>query len=185
MPRKKVEMEHPMAGKSRASKAQKLAEDSQDIFDKLDKQEAEKVAKAEEPVAPMKLKGLKELLFVGTLSKIVSIDGFVFKLRSLTHQESRAVAKRIFTLSDSEKLIESNAIQLAHSLESINGLSIDEAYAELFEDDGEEFSTVDKSLKIISNLNNHLTAKLINEYFELSNESKELLDPKDKEDLKK
>lgn len=178
-------MEHPMAGKSRASKAKKFAEDSKDIFDKLDEKEAEEAAKTEEPIPPKKLKSLKELLFIGSTSRTVSVDGFVFKLRSLTHQESRAVAKRIFLLSDEEKLVESNAIQLAFALESINGLSIDEAYPELFDDDGEDLSAVDKALEIVSSLNTHLTAKLIAEYFELSNESKVLLNPEEEKDALK
>lgn len=185
MPRSKVEMEHPIAGKSRTSRARKLMEDSQELFDKLDKEEAKRAEEEARPVPPQKLKSLKELLYVGTLSRTVHIDGFVFRLRSLTHKESRDVARRIFKLTDEEKLVESNAIQLSYSLESINGLSIDEAFDELFESDDRELSTTDKALEIISSLNTHLTAKLINEYFELSQESKSMLDSEDKTDLKK
>jgi hypothetical protein len=188
MPKGTVKMEHPVAGKSRASRAKKVLDKSQDIFEKLDQEEVEepKEAPSEESITPKKLKGLKDLLYLGKVTHHVEVDGFIFKMNSLNHKEARNVAKRILLLSDEEKLVESNILHVAASLSEINGHTVEEAFAEMFGeedlDDGEvSMGRIDMALEILSELSNHLSGKLIQEYFNLSNESKGLLNPKDSE----
>lgn len=179
MSKKNIELEHPMAGRSRVSKAEKLVNESNDIFNKLDEQQkAEREQKTKSPSAE-KLKSLKELLLLGNLSKTVEIDGFAFTLKSLSHQDNRDIAKRIFLLPDEDKLSESGIIQLAYSLTEINGFSIKEVYDEIFGQPNENLSKVDMSIKILSNLNNHAVGKLLEEFFNLSLESKKMLNLED------
>jgi hypothetical protein len=182
MPRKDIEMEHPMAGRGR--RAKKILDDSQEIFDKLDQAEEEAKQKAEEPISPKKLKSLRELLFLGAATKDVEIDGFIFTLHSLSNEENRSVLKKMLVMEDEDRLVDANIYYVAESLRKINHLEIHEAYSEIFEEEpsGTRF---DMSLKILSSMSMHMGGTLIKAYFDLSEESKKILSLEETDSIKK
>lgn len=178
---KDVSIQHPVSAASKnIPKGKEIISESNKIFDKIDKESVTIV----ENTNKNSLKNIKELIFYGSLSKVVEIDGFSFKIRTLSNSEARDLTKKLLKMSDEEKLSDSNTWQVAIALEEINGLSIEEAYLGIFGEDNDIKTTQQKCFDIISNMNNHFVSRLMDEYFILSTESNKLFklpNSKDKE----
>lgn len=174
MPRGKVEMSHPMASKSRVSKAKKVIEGAEKVFEEIEENAAVE-RNLEKSIDSKKFKSLKGLLHSGKISKKIELDGYVFEMRSLNHQESRDIARIIMSLEPEERLIEANILQAAFSLVSINGFSPIEVYVDIFEKEPDEnMEDIDISKEILSSMSSHMTSRLMDFYFEIADESKSL-----------
>jgi hypothetical protein len=166
---KDVTIDHPIA----ANRTKRnVVDDSKKLFDKLDGKDKPLQSPEEKT---LKIKQLKELIFLGNLSKTIEKDGFFFQIRTLSNAESRELTKRLILMDDTDRLTYGNILHIATSLEKINGLDIDDVYEELFGPTEELITKLDKNLEILSTLNTHLVSFLIDEYFLLSNESKKSL----------
>lgn len=184
MSRKDVSLEHPMAAdRQRAGKPRDVAEESRQFMNKLDEKKGQESLPAPKLPENSKFKSIKQLLYFGTITKVIEIDGFFFKLRSLTNQDVKDITKKMLMMSEQDRIIESNILHLAYSLTSINGLSISDAYSELL-DRGGEGSDSDMAMEILGLLNASLVGKLIEEYFKVAAESKSLLENNKEEEAK-
>lgn len=147
---------------------------SREAFKKIDETKKEAEVKKEEVLSDIKTsKNVKELLYFGTLSKNVELAGFIFKIRTLTFKETQELAKILY--NDEDRLVKQTVLNLAFSLETINGLSITEVYREMFGNSHPDANKVELALEILENLNLHLVGKLADEALKLSEESRKLL----------
>lgn len=184
MPRgKDVSVEHPLsAAERRTSRAQDIVEKSDKIFEKIDK-EKEQQSQRLENVSNETIKSLKELIYYGSLSKTVELEGFYFQIKTLSNKEGREISKRFVKMSDELRLSDSNTITLAYAIRNINGLTPREAYREIFEKECDTDSEFDACFEILSNLNINLVSRLMDEYIILNQENKRhFAIPKDDEE---
>lgn len=188
MPKEKVELDHPMSAGGRRSPRRNAAAGASELFDKLDsgeiKPESESQVETEPEVEPVRVKSLKELLFFGSITHTFEVDGFHFRMSSLTHKQSREIATQLFLMPNEKRLAESNTMHAAAALDRINGMTIPEAYSELFDKKPEGLSDLEMSMEILSCLNTHLVGRILNEYFVMSDDNKAILSPKSDKDSK-
>lgn len=179
MSRKDVSINHPMASERQRNKAKDILEGTKQVFEKVEERQ-----KQEDPetrvIEPKKVRNIRDLLFAGHMSKVVEVDGFYFKLKTLNNEENRDLAKKIIKLPEEDRLSFANTFALAASIEEINGLSLSDAYKEVFEVDSEE-GDFEKALVILSKMNANLVGKLISEYMQLNESSRKIINPPTKE----
>jgi hypothetical protein len=111
---------------------------------------------------------IKELIFIGKLSKNVNISGFSFTVGTLTEERQRMLISRVMRMTDEEKVAYAKVYTVSEAVTHINDISIDEI-AESF--DEEENIEVSK-INFFGTLQSSTVDILYKEYENLLDESK-------------
>jgi hypothetical protein len=130
-------------------------------------EEAESVEKEKTMTSvPVELKGLEDLIFLGSSSRDVNIGNFSFTLATLSSREQEVVFKNALKVPEQERLLLFKRGMLALSLKKINGKKI-ETY---FEDD-----SFDSRNNLIGNLQQSVFDILFSEFEKLTEETSKIL----------
>lgn len=112
----------------------------------------------------MKIKSLKELIFLGRIDRSVVCGDFTFNLRSITVEDQKNMVIKIMKMPEEERLINAKIVSLAFSVYKINGVPTEE-YSEA------EGTPIDKKIDVLSNLQASVINKLFKNYEEILEES--------------
>ena len=176
MSREKIELDHPMSAGNKRTSRKEFSDSANEVFEKLDSGElSAKTDEREEPVKPSNVKSIRELLFFGNITHTFEIEGFHFRMKSLSNKDSREIAKRLFLMSNEEKLVEANILHAACAIDLINEMTPSEAYSEIFQRDPSDKSDLDLNLEILSEMSTFFVGKIINEYFVISEKSSKMV----------
>lgn len=121
---------------------------------------------------------LSKLIFCGKNTKNIDVQGFSFKLKTLSEKENRKVVEILLKAPEEERLSFVRAVTLAFSIDEINETSfldlIKEEYLEDFKDDEEVI--LRKKIEVVLCLQNNVVTKIFEGYESLLKETKEQLD---------
>ncbi len=112
---------------------------------------------------------IKELIFIGKLSKNVNISGFSFTVGTLTEERQRMLISRVMRMTDEEKVAYAKVYTVSEAVTHINDISIDEI-AESF--DQEEGNIEVAKINFFGTLQSSTVDILYKEYENLLDESK-------------
>lgn len=122
------------------------------------------------------LKNLKDLILLGRLEKTVELNGYRFRISTLSNLEQNNVLKLLMKKEEMDRLLFAKAAALSFSIRDINGIPLDELC------DDEEGDIEDARLSFLMNLQSSTIEKLFSTYEALLEES---LAETDVEDVKK
>jgi hypothetical protein len=128
------------------------------------KKDSEKKVVAEKE--KMSLKSLKDLLFLGRVENVISIDGIDFKLKTITAEEQRNMILKIMKMQEEYRILSAKIVTLAFSIISINNVPF-----ESFADDGVDGDLYDKRISIVEQLQASIIDRLYNFYEKMTKES--------------
>jgi hypothetical protein len=113
------------------------------------------------------LEDLKNLIFLGRLTKEIKIGGFSFKISTLTTAQQRDVMKTIMKDGDAaERMLDVKPLTMSYSVQSVNGVSLDSLCT-----DDSLTNIQERKLNVMLNLQSVLLEKLYREYDELVSRS--------------
>lgn len=123
---------------------------------------------AEKPQVPF---GLKDLILFGKISEDVKIGPYTFKIGTLSNNQQRDIFKRLFSMSNEDKIVNLKPYTLAEAILSVNGAGLEELYT------GNDFSlsVTKKKEYVIAQLQSTLVDKLYTKYEEISKKSNDIL----------
>jgi hypothetical protein len=78
---------------------------------------------------------IKNLLFMGRLSKDVKIGEATFTVNTLTEDRQRVLVSRVMRMTNEEKIAYAKVYSVAESVTAINGISIDEISKTMYPDE--------------------------------------------------
>ena len=116
---------------------------------------------------------IKDLVFLGRLSKDVKVSGYSFRVNTLTEERQRLLVSRIMRMTNDEKVAYAKVYTVAESVTHINDIGIEEISSRI-----DETNNVDEDNSEISKINffGSLQAAIIDilfeEYEKLLGESK-------------
>jgi hypothetical protein len=107
------------------------------------------IGKKEQPVAQKEArKSIRDLIFLGKVERVININGFAVKLKSLTVSDNKALITKILQLNDSStKFVEAKVLSIAMHLQSIDDTPIEN----LCEDDSIK-DVLDRKCSVVSSL---------------------------------
>ena len=126
------------------------------------------IGKREQPMQQKEpRKSIKDLIFLGRVERVVNINGFSIKLKSLTVSDNKALIAKILQLGDtSTKFVEAKVLSIAMHLQSIDDMPVEN----LCEDESIKDS-LDKKCSVVSSLQLSLLEKLHQICLEIDAES--------------
>ena len=101
-------------------------------FDKINTLSEVVSSTAEEKTESKLDKMIKELIFMGSLTKEVKIGSYIFLLETLTEERQRILVSRIMRMSDQEKVAYAKVYTVAESVTKINDFDIEEVAKNMF-----------------------------------------------------
>ncbi len=124
------------------------------------------------------LANVRQLIFLGRTEDTVSIEGFDFKISSLTSRQQRDIMIEIMKSDDDSKIADMRSVVLSRAVISVNEIPFEELYAE---DDADELNAIEKRKRVLFDMQYSVVEELFVKYNQLTAESNEALD----ENLKK
>ena len=112
---------------------------------------------------------IKELIFVGKVTKVVDISGFRFKVGTLTEERQRMLISRVMRMTEQERIAYAKVYTVAEAVTEINEIDIDEI-AKSF-DENEENVEISK-INFFGSLQSSTVDTLYKEYEDLLDDSK-------------
>lgn len=119
---------------------------------------------------PMRKVQLEDLIFLGRISKVVSVGNLSFEVSTLTHDENTALMKSLYGFEGGADLFTIRSLTLAHAIRKVNGMPLD-----AIDIDGEFSSVYSKKLAILNSMQKSIIEKLHDDFVELSEESEKNL----------
>ena len=111
---------------------------------------------------------IKELIFIGKVTKIVDISGFRFKIGTLTEERQRMLISRVMRMTEEERIAYAKVYTVAEAVTEINEIDIDEISKSF--DDNEENIEVSK-INFFGSLQSSTVDTLYKEYEDLLDDS--------------
>ena len=143
---------------------------SKEDFDKI--QTLSKVVSAtnEEETESSLDKMIKELIFMGNLTKEVKVGSYTFLLQTLTEERQRVLVSRIMRMNDQEKIAYAKVYTVAEAVIKINDFSINDIAKNMFpEEENVEISKIN----FFGRLQATIIDLIFEEYEKLLKKSKE------------
>jgi|15BtaG_2_1085339.scaffolds.fasta_scaffold00056_11 hypothetical protein len=130
-------------------------------------QDPVKLDKTEEPKQnKLSMSSLKDLAFLGRLTRKEVIGGFTFEISTLNINEQKSIMRKIMTSEEVDRLLDIRPLTLSFSLRTINGVPL----ADLCEDT-EIISDEDKRLSVVLGLQLSVVERLHRVHEELTKTS--------------
>jgi hypothetical protein len=107
--------------------------------------------------------GFKELALFGKISEDVEVGSYKFKISTISAKQQKGILKKLFLMSNEEKVANLKFLTLSEALISINGVSLESFY---FGDD-QTLSVDEKRSEVLLELQAVVVDKLFAKYEEL------------------
>lgn len=140
------------------SRAINMAKEGNEIKDK-------EVIKKEIP------QGIKDLTIFGRLSEDLDFGSYKFKISTLSAKQQKSIVKKLFSMSNDEKISNLKFLTLSEAVVSVNGAPLESLY---FGDD-DSLSPEEKRIEVLLELQAVIVDKLFTRYEEIARKSNELL----------
>lgn len=114
-------------------------------------------------------KMIKDLIFIGKVTKDIDIQGFSFRLGTLTEERQRLLISRVMRMTDEEKVSYAKVYTVAEAVTHINGIDIEEVASNYSPDEENVDIAV---LNLLGTLQSYIIDILYQEYENLLKESK-------------
>lgn len=121
------------------------------------------------PESTVSAASLRQLIFLGSIEKVVSIGSFKFKMRTLSGRQQKAALALTMKHDEEERLSILRTAILSSAIVEVNGVPMSEVCAEL--DDSEVSGDLEKKMFVIESLQTSVVDKLYLEYDALTKES--------------
>ena len=127
-----------------------------------------------------RLSSVRQLIFLGRTEDIINIEGYDFKISSLTSRQQRDIMVEIMKSDDDSKIADMRSVVLSRAVVSVNEVLLEELYDE---DDADELDAIEKKKRVLFDMQYSVVEELFAKYNQLTAavESNEALD----ENLKK
>jgi len=132
----------------------------------LNREENQKNNNIESENKKISMKSLKDLIFLGRIERSVEINGFLFKLTTLSVQEQKDVVFKLIKIPEENRIFNAKVISLAFAVKSINLTPLDQ-----IDVDGNFEDLNDKKINIMQELQVSVINKLYKIYEEMITES--------------
>jgi hypothetical protein len=115
---------------------------------------------------------LRDLIFLGSIQKVVNIGGFDFTIRTLNGKQQKDALARTMQHNDDERLAVLRGAILASAIVEVNGVAFESAYDDL-DNDGTAQTALDKKMSIVESLQTTVVDRLYLEYDALTKQANE------------
>jgi hypothetical protein len=132
----------------------------------LNREENQTINNIESENKKISMKSLKDLIFLGRIERSVEINGFLFKLTTLSVQEQKDVVFKLIKIPEENRIFNAKVISLAFAVKSINLTPLDQ-----IDVDGNFEDLNDKKINIMQELQVSVINKLYKIYEEMITES--------------
>jgi hypothetical protein len=132
----------------------------------LNREENQKINNIESENKKISMKSLKDLIFLGRIERSVEINGFLFKLTTLSVQEQKDVVFKLIKIPEENRIFNAKIVSLAFAVKSINLIPLDQ-----IDVDGNFEDLNDKKINIMQELQVSVINKLYKIYEEMITES--------------
>ena len=132
----------------------------------LNREENQKINNIESENKKISMKSLRDLIFLGRIERSVEINGFLFKLTTLSVQEQKDVVFKLIKIPEENRIFNAKVISLAFAVKSINLTPLDQ-----IDVDGNFEDLNDKKINIMQELQVSVINKLYKIYEEMITES--------------
>ena len=132
----------------------------------LNREENQKNNNIESENKKISMKSLKDLIFLGRIERSVEINGFLFKLTTLSVQEQKDVVFKLIKIPEENRIFNAKIVSLAFAVKSINLTPLDQ-----IDVDGNFEDLNDKKINIMQELQVSVINKLYKIYEEMITES--------------
>ena len=116
------------------------------------------------------MEDMKQLLFLGKISREVKIGDYIFKIESLTEERQRSLINKIMKMSDQEKVTYAKVYSVCEAVTHVNEYSIDLICEELY---GEHEDVDLRKVLFFGQLQAFIIDKIFLEYEKLLDESRD------------
>jgi hypothetical protein len=100
------------------------------------------------------LASLKDLIFLGKLTKKEKINGFVFEVSTLSIGEQKQIMQTIMKSGETDRLLEIKPLTVSYSLRTINGVPLEDL------NENEDLSVEERRLAVVLNMQIALVERL-------------------------
>jgi hypothetical protein len=132
----------------------------------LNREENQKINNIESENKKISMKSLRDLIFLGRIERSVEINGFLFKLTTLSVQEQKDVVFKLIKIPEENRIFNAKIVSLAFAVKSINLIPLDQ-----IDVDGNFEDLNDKKINIMQELQVSVINKLYKIYEEMITES--------------
>ena len=112
------------------------------------------------------LGNLRDLIYLGRLSRTINVGNFKFSLVTPTIKEQKDLVKKMMKIDQNERILEIKTLSVAQCLETINGVPVEQ----ICEDNTIE-DKLDRKINVVSTFQSTLIDRLYKVYEELIDES--------------
>jgi hypothetical protein len=128
--------------------------------------EATVVEPIQPPESPQR-KIFEDLIFLGSISDVVEIQGHKFKISTLTHRENNSLMREVYKFGGEADLFIIRTLTLAQCVRSVDDVPLEQ-----LEVDGEFGSDYEKKLAILDSMQNSVIEELFDFYTKLDETGK-------------
>jgi|14_taG_2_1085336.scaffolds.fasta_scaffold145595_1 hypothetical protein len=120
---------------------------------------------SEDAPKKLKLSSLKDLIFLGKLTKKELINGFLFEVSTLSISEQKLIMKNIMKSEEVDRLLDIKPLTMSYALRTINGVPLEDL------SDNEDLPVEQRRLNVVLNMQISLVERLHRIHEELVAES--------------
>lgn len=171
-------VDHPTAAKVRAATGE-LPPGVNDALNKIKELSEEDKSKKTQEVRTAEVpKSIRELILSGKLSDEFDIGPLHIKISTLSSRHQKEIIKKIFSLSNEEKISNIKLITSAYCIDSINGFKLEDLY-----EGGEDLDFFEKRFEVISDMQSIVSDIVFTRYEKLLEQSRGLYNDGGTQDL--
>lgn len=138
-------------------------------LEEMEKMAASSEEEAQDVPEKLDLSSLKDLIFLGKLTKKEQINGFIFEVSTLSINEQKNIMRSVMKSEEIDRLLDIKPLTVSYSLRTINGVPLEN----LNED--ESLTTEERRLSIVLDMQSSLVERLHRIHEELiANSGKEV-----------
>jgi hypothetical protein len=168
----RTNVEHDTASKARSAMGAMPAGVAKALEKVKETNEETMVEKVPEVEIPS---GLRDLIFFGKYSEDITLGPYVFKISTLTNKQQKDIFKKLFPLSNEDKISSLKGITLSEAIVSVNGASLESLYT----GSNSNLSINDKREYVISEMQSNLVDRLFQKYESLVRKSSSIFENDD------
>jgi hypothetical protein len=114
----------------------------------------------------MSAPNLRDLIFLGSIEKVIDIGGFKFKIRTLSGRQQKAALAKTMRHDEEERLSVLRTSILASAIVDVNGVPLEDTY------DGDDLDTdLDRKMFVVEGLQTSVVDRLYLAYDGLTKQS--------------